>query len=90
MSERDRARRLHVENRLAELNAKLGPVETDLPPGARARLDPVELAHLVALHRDMLALERSRQEPDAPAAPAPRPTPAPPAARPGLPMEMVR
>jgi len=31
VTDRDRQRRLHVENRLAELNAKFGPVEDDLP-----------------------------------------------------------
>ena len=41
MSEASRQRRLHVENRLAELNAKYGPLpETPLPP----RLDSLETA----------------------------------------------
>ena len=31
MSERERQRRLHVQNRLEELNAKYGPVDDSMP-----------------------------------------------------------
>jgi len=75
MSEGDRQRRLHVENRLEELRAKLGPLEEVEPESremdpswgpvgslAQARMDPAAYAHLLALHNDMLATERARKK----------------------------
>jgi hypothetical protein len=89
VSEPDRLRRLHVENRLAELRAKHGEPEAHEPPSvdldpswgpvgslARARLDPEVYAHLMALHNDMLALERSRKAPPPMPQPEPDNTPA--------------
>jgi hypothetical protein len=74
MSERERQRRLFLENRLQELNAKYGPVEHSPPQSAdtgpswgpvgslvRSTLDPASYAHLLALHADMLAIERARK-----------------------------
>jgi len=73
MSERSRQRRLSVENRLEELAAKHGPLERlgeetglDLPPSwgpvgsLLRRLNPDAYEYVLRLHREMLALERSR------------------------------
>lgn len=75
MSEADRARRLSVEVRLAQLRAKHGdpephPESTPNPDPswgpvgslAQQALSADEYAHLMALHNDMLALERSRKD----------------------------
>lgn len=80
MSEASRRRWLFVHNRLEELRAKHdGPSPSEeLPAGpacdpswgpvgslAKRTLDPLEYEHLLALHNDALALERSRAEPSA-------------------------
>jgi len=76
VSERERRRRLFVENRLAELRARRGRApDGELPAGpecdpswgpvgslAKRALDPLEYEHLLALHNDMLALERQRTD----------------------------
>ena len=80
MSEASRRRWLFVHNRLEELRAKYGgpsPSE-ELPAGpecdpswgpvgslARRALDALEHEHLLALHNDLLALERQWLEPPA-------------------------
>ena len=68
-------RRIHVESRLEELGGALPWEDTgaDLNPSwgevgslARAQMPPEQYAHLLALHEDMLALERSRRADDQP------------------------
>ena len=71
MGERDRQRRLHVTNRLEELNARHGAVDAPLPPW----LDTYEgflAAHEPAPEPENL--HTTQQAAQAP--PPPRPTPA--------------
>lgn len=70
--ERERQRRLSVEGRLADLGGSVPdddvPPAADLPPTwgpigslAEAMMDPAEFSHLLALHDDMLAMDRNRR-----------------------------
>lgn len=93
MTDRERQRRLAVENRLAELGGPdLEPVECgpDLAPTwgpigslAKQQMTPGEYEHLLNLHENMLALERQRTAVDQPQRPAPVRVP-PPAANPPI------
>lgn len=91
MSERERTRRLYVENVLAELRARHGQsAHEDLPAGPACepswgplgalleqQLGALEFDRLRALHLEMIALERMRQTQldEQPELPIPEPPP---------------
>lgn len=102
MSERERQRRLYVENRLQELASRYGPLDVpevvgpDIDPswgpvGSRLQAqDPLEYEHVLRLHQDLLDQERGRTHEEAPARPVTHAPPAEPSRAAPAPRRVLR